>query len=146
MANVSGILYTILAADATVTGLVGLDSSGIGYKIYALTIPQKAALPAVRITEIAVEPSDTKTGASTLDAIRVQIDSYAMSMLTAQQLDEAVRGAIDRYRGNVTVAGTGGATYFVDGIRFETRNQTMETEKDIFRISADYQVRIHRTP
>ena len=131
------------------TGLVGTDAGG-GYKIYPLTIPQAAngsvVLPAVRITEIAVEPSDTKTGASTLDAIRVQIDSYAMSMLTAQQLDEAVRGAIDRYRGSVTVAGTGGATYFVDGIRFETRNQTMETEKDIFRISTDYQVRIHRTP
>lgn len=127
------------------TGLVGTDAGG-GYKIYPLTIPQAAALPAVRITEIVVEPSDTKTGASTLDAIRVQIDSYAMSMLTAQQLDEAVRGAIDRYRGSVTVAGTGGATYFVDGIRFETRNQTMETEKDIFRISTDYQVRIHRTP
>ena len=145
MANVSGILYTILAGNATVTGLVGTDTGG-GYKIYPLTIPQEAELPAVRITEIAVEPSDTKTGASTLDAIRVQIDSYAMSMLTAQQLDEAVRGAIDRYRGSVTVAGTGGATYFVDGIRFETRNQTMETEKDIFRISTDYQVRIHRTP
>lgn len=145
MANVSGIIYTILAADATVTGLVGTDAGG-GYKIYPITIPQAAALPAVRITEIAVEPSDTKTGASTLDAIRVQIDSYAMSMLTAQQLDEAVRGAIDRYRGSVTVAGTGGATYFVDGVRFENRNQTMETEKDIFRISTDYQVRIHRTP
>lgn len=144
--NISGILYTILAADATVTGIVGLDSSGVGYKIYPVTIPQKAALPQVRITEIAVEPFDTKTEASPLDAIRVQMDCYAASMLTAQQLDEAVRDAIDRYRGSVTVAGTGGATYFVDGVRFENRNQTMETEKDIFRVSSDYQVRVHRTP
>lgn len=143
--NISGILYTILAADSTVTGLVGTDSGG-GWKIYPVTIPQKAALPQVRITEIAVEPYDTKTGASTLDAVRVQIDCYAASMLTAQQLDEAVRNAIDRYRGSVTVTGTGGATYFVDGIRFENRNQTMETEKDIFRVSSDYQVRVHRTP
>lgn len=127
------------------TGLVGSDSGG-GVRIYPLTVPQQAARPYVRITEVAVEPSDTKTGASTLDAIRVQIDSYADSMLTAQQIDEAVRGAIDRYRGSVTVAGTGGATYFVDGVRFESRNWTMETEKDIFRISSDYQVRIHRTP
>lgn len=145
MANVSGILYTILAGNSTVTGLVGTDAGG-GYRIYPLTIPQSAAYPAVRITTIAVEPSDTKTGASTLDAIRVQIDSYAISMLIAQQLDEAIRATIDRYRGSVTVAGTGGATYFVDGIRFENRNETMETEKDIYRISTDYQVRIHRTP
>lgn len=145
MANVSGILYTLLAANATVTGLVGSDTGG-GFKIYPLTNPQQAKRPFVRITEIAVEPSDTKTGASTLDAIRAQIDSYADSMLTAQQIDEAVRGAIDRYRGSVTVSGTGGATYFVDGIRFENRNWTMEKEKDIFRISSDYQVRIHRTP
>ena len=145
MANISGIIYTILAADARVAGLVGNDTGG-GYRIYPISIPQKAAFPAVRITTVAVEPSDTKTEASTLDAIRVQIDSYAFSMLTAQQLDEAVRLAIDRYRGSVTVAGTGGATYFVDGVRFESRNETMETEKDIFRISTDYQVRIHRTP
>lgn len=143
--NISGILYTILAADTTVTGLVGTDSGG-GWKIYPVTVPQKEALPQVRITEIAVEPYDTKTSASTLDAVRVQIDCYAALMLTAQQLEEAVRDAIDRYRGSVTVAGTGGATYFVDGIRFENRNQTMEAEKDIFRVSADYQVRVHRTP
>lgn len=139
MANVSGILYTILAADATVTAICST-------RIYPLTIPQTTPLPAVRIMTVANQPSDTKTGASTLDAIRVQIDSYAASMLTAQQLDEEIRDAIDRYRGSVTVAGTGGDTYFVDGIRFETRNETMEEEKDIFRISSDYQVRIHRTP
>jgi hypothetical protein len=142
--NVSGILYTIMAGNATVTGIVGTDSGG-GYKIYPSTIPQQAALPQVRITEIAVEPFDTKTEASPLDAIRVQIDCYSASMLTTQQLEEGVRAAIDRYRGSVTVAGTGGATYFVDGIRFENRNWTMETEKDIFRISSDYQVRVHRT-
>ncbi len=141
--NVSGILYTLLASDATVTGIVGSDTGG-GYKIYPVTIPQKAELPAIRITTVANEPFDTKTGASTLDAIRVQIDCYSASMLTCQQLDEAVRAKIDRYRGSVTVSGTGGATYFVDGIRFENRNETMETEKDIFRISADYQVRVHR--
>lgn len=141
--NVSGILYTLLAADATVTGIVGADSGG-GYKIYPVTVPQKAAPPEIRITEIAVEPYDTKSGASTLDALRVQIDCYSTSMLTAQQLEEAVRLKIDRHRGSVVVAGTGGATYFVDGIRFENRNQTMETEKDIFRASSDYQVRVHR--
>lgn len=144
MANISGILYTILAADATVQSLVGLDADGDGYKIYPLTIPQQEGLPAVRITTIAVEPSDTKTGASTLDAIRVQVDSYAKTMLTAQQIDEAVRKRLDRYRNSVSVSGD--TTYFVDGIRFENRNETMETEKDIFRISTDYQVRIHRTP
>lgn len=139
MANISGILYTILAADGTVTALCST-------RIYPVTIPQTTAFPALRIATVANEPSDTKTGASTLDAIRVQIDSYAASMLAAQQLEEAVRGAIDRYRGSVTVTGTGGDTYFVDGVRFENRNETMEEEKDIFRLSSDYQVRIHRTP
>ena len=79
-----------------------------------------------------------------MDAWRVQIDSYARSALQAQQLDSAIRLAIDRYRGSVTV--TGDATYFVDGIRYENANEVMEPEKDIFRRSADYQVRLHRTP
>lgn len=136
--NISGILYTILSANSGVTALCQ-------NRIYPLTIPQNAQLPAVRITEIAVQPSDTKTGASTLDAVRVQIDCYAVSVLTVQQLEESVRAAIDRYRDNVTVTGTGGATYFVDGIRFENRNQTMEEERDVFRASADYQIRVERS-
>jgi hypothetical protein len=135
--NISGIVYTILAADGGVTAICST-------RIYPLTRPQLTALPAVRIVTVAVEPYDTKSGASTLDAIRVQIDCYAISMLTAQQLEEAVRAAIDRYRGSVTVTGTGGATYFVDGVRFENRNETMEEEKDIFRTSSDYQIRVHR--
>jgi hypothetical protein len=139
MANVSGILYTILTADSDVTAICST-------RIYPLTIPQTAALPAVRIVTVAVAPTTVKNNASKLDAIRVQIDSYSPSMLTAQQLDETVRQTIDRYRGSVTVSGTGGATYFVDGIMFESRNETVEEEKDIFRVSSDYQVRIHRTP
>ena len=139
MANVSGIIYTILAADSSVTALCST-------RIYPLTIPQQAVLPAVRIVTVAVQPTTVKNNASKLDAIRVQIDSYSTSMLTAQQLDEEIRGALDRYRGSVTVAGTGGATYFVDGVMFESRNETMEEERDIFRVSSDYQIRIHRTP
>lgn len=138
--NVSGILYTILSAEATVTAICST-------RIYPYTIPQKpdgSGYPGVTITVISNEPSDTKTEASTLDAWRVQIDSYARSALQAQQLDSAIRLAIDRYRGSVVV--TGDATYFVDGIRYENVNEVMETEKDIFRRSADYQVRIHRTP
>lgn len=135
--NVSGILYTKLSADA---GVSAICSS----RIYPLTIPQKASYPAAVITVIANEPSDTKTGASTLDAWRVQIDSYAATMLAAQQLDSAIRSAIDRFRGTVTV--TGDTDYFVDGIRYENTNDIMEGEKDIFRRSTDYQIRIHRTP
>ncbi len=134
--NLSGILYTILAADSAVTAICST-------RIYPLTIPQTEQLPAVRITEIAVNPYDTKSGPSTLDAMRVQVDCYASRMLVASQLEEAVRAAIDRYRGSVTV--TGDATYFVDGIRFENRNATMEEEKDVYRVSTDYQVRIQRS-
>ena len=138
--NASGILYEILATSATVTGIVGTDTGG-GWKIYPLTIPQKAALPAVRISEIAVEPFDTKSGASTLDAIRVQIDCYAASMLTVQQLTRAARLALDRYRGD---AWDGETVWFVDGVRFENRAWYMEEEKDVFRGSFDIQLRVHR--
>lgn len=138
--NLSGILYTILSADATVTAICST-------RIYPLTIPQKpdgSGYPGVTITIISDEPSDTKTEASTLDAWRVQIDSYARTALQAQQLDSAIRAAIDRYRGSVVV--TGDATYFVDGVRRENANEIMEPEKDIFRRSVDYQIRLHRTP
>lgn len=133
--NLSGILYTKLGATSAVTAICST-------RIYPLTIPQKVQYPAVVVTIIANEPSDTKTEASTLDAWRVQIDSYAATALLAQQLDSAIRTAIDRFRGTVTV--TGDAAYFVDGIRYENTNEIMEPEKDIFRRSTDYQIRLHR--
>lgn len=133
--NLSGILYTKLGATSAVTAICST-------RIYPLTIPQKAQYPAVVVTIIANEPFDTKTEASTLDAWRVQIDSYAATALSAQQLDSAIRTAIDRFRGTVTV--TGDAAYFVDGIRYENTNEIMEPEKDIFRRSTDYQIRLHR--
>jgi hypothetical protein len=36
-------------------------------------------------------------------------------------------------------------TFFPHEFRFENRNQTMEDEKDIFRASTDYQVRVKRS-
>lgn len=135
--NITGILYTILQADSDVTNICST-------RIFPLTIPQQEKRPSVRLSVVAVEPYDTKSGASTLDAVRAQVDSYASTYKSAQQLHEAIRVAIDRYRGTVTV--TGDAAYFVDGIRFETSNDIMEEERDIFRVSSDYQIRIHRTP
>lgn len=132
--NISGIIYTILTANAGVTAICST-------RVYPLTIPQKETLPAIRITTVAVEPYDTKSGASTLDAIRAQIDCYSFSMLTVQQLSEAARQALDRYRGDVW---DGGAVYFVDGVRFETETWYMEEEKDVFRGTFDIQIRVHR--
>lgn len=136
--NVSGILYTKLSGESSVTAICST-------RIYPYTIPQKpdgSGYPAATITVISNEPSDTKTEASTLDAWRVQIDCYAKTALSALQLDNAIRAAIDRFRGTVTV--TGDAAYFVDGIRYENTNEIMEPEKDIFRRSTDYQIRLHR--
>lgn len=132
--NLSGILYSILAADAGVSAICDV-------RIYPLTIPQQTEFPAIRLTGIAVEPYDTKTGESTLDATRAQIDCYSYSMLTAQQLAAAARAALDRFMGDVW---TGTEVYFVDGVRFETDVWAMQEEKDIFRASFDIQIRTHR--
>jgi hypothetical protein len=85
---------------------------------------------------------NSKDVPSDIDHVRVQIDCYAKSTASvagfdqAEQLAEAGRNAIDGVN-----PGTYGTVY-VDGIRFEQENHTINEEIDVFRHSSDYQVRV----
>lgn len=128
MVNASGILKTLLSADAGV-------SAHIGSKIYAVKLPQDTALPAVVVSTVSVSPLDSKDGGAETDVIRLQISIYAASYKKAWEIDRAIRDAIDGYDGNVTA---GLETWTVKDIRLESVNDVFEPEKDIFHRAADY--------
>jgi outer membrane receptor protein involved in Fe transport len=128
MDNVGGAIYALLTGSAPVTAEVGT-------RIYPVFRPQGSALPAVVYTEISTTPSDTKSGPSDVDAVRVQIDVFSATYAQAVDIAQAVRAVLDKYMGTA-----GGVV--VDGVRFEHENQTVDPTEEIYRRSADYLFRI----
>lgn len=128
--NVTYAIKAIFDADAAVTALVGT-------KHYAGRALQETTLPYIVFDVVNVEPTDEKDGASPVDAVRLQVDCYAVSYITVEALNDAVRDALDAYPTGTTIGGVK-----IDGILYITENGTIDEETDIYRRSSDYQVRI----
>ena len=86
--NVTGTIRALINADSTANGLL----SG---RVYAGNIPQSSAYPAVALNVISTRPHNTKTGASDLDIVLLQLDVYATTLADVADVVEACRGAID---------------------------------------------------
>jgi hypothetical protein len=123
-------VFSILTTDAAVSAIVGA-------KVYPRTAPQGIKIPYVVYSIISVTPTDTKDRPSPLDAVRVQIDCYDRTYMGCETLHGKVRDAIDAYEIGATVAGVK-----LDGIKYETENDTIDEDVDIFRRSADYIIRV----
>jgi hypothetical protein len=117
-----------IIGDAAVTAL-------IGSKCYPVVVPQKAAVPFVILSVVNVDPTDTKTGVSTTDVFRIQVDSYAASYDACQDLDKKVRDSIDKYMGT-------SSSIYIDGVRYLTSQDSFEDEPGEYRRISDYIVRI----
>ena len=132
--NITGPLIVLIANNPTAATLTG-------GKVYPVVAPQTTVPPYVvmRITE--VQPTHHKDGVSPLDAILVQVSTLAKEYHYTQRTDEAVRRAIDGYRGNVTLDG---ALVAIDGTQYLTGEDLFEPDGDLFRRDARYRVRLKR--
>ena len=128
--SVTKAIKYILNNTAGVTAIISTKS-------HAGRAPQETALPYVVFDIVSVEPTDSKTRPSSVDAVRVQIDCYATTYAGVEALNDAVRSALDSYTIWAPVNGVK-----VDGIKYITENATIDEETDIFRRSSDYQIRI----
>ncbi len=86
-------IYSLLTADATVSGIVGT-------KVYPYLAVEDIAYPYIVYTEEALEPTDTKDGVSELDTVTVQIELYSETLTELNTLADAVRTELDRYSGS----------------------------------------------
>jgi hypothetical protein len=94
MATMSDVLYTRLAAVGAVTALVNT-------RIYPVERTQGAANPSItyrRVTAPKVSAMGDDTGLTTP---RYQVDCYADTYREVEDLSEAVRGALQRWKGTV---------------------------------------------
>lgn len=97
----------------------------VGNRVYPLVMPQNATLPAIVYTRIANNASNVLEGGSTIDQIRVQVDTYATTFFAARLLAAQVRSALE------------GASFKAT---LQTEQDFFETEVNYYRISQDYYV------
>lgn len=124
-------IYSILAENSGVSTVVGT-------RIYPQIAEQGAAFPFIVYVLKDIEPSDTKSGASTLDEIRYDIIAAAETYAALASLTERIRLALDRFSG--TVSGI-----VVDSIQFTDLDVTKEPDTETYLSSSEFVVRIKRT-
>lgn len=86
--NIYATIRNYVNANGTANGLL----SG---RIYSGMVPQSSTYPAAVVNLITSSPTNTKTQASDLDFLRVQIDIYAETLASVDAVSDAIRGAID---------------------------------------------------
>lgn len=120
--NVTGPLIDLIAANPAANNL-------LGGRVYPDVLKQSTAYPAAAINVTDVNPSNTKTAASDLDRVLVQIDVYATSPTSAAQTDEAIRVAID-YQGSGDI----------EAIFFQRSRSALSEKSELTRRISEYSI------
>lgn len=134
MEHIKAIGY-ILRNDAGVTAIASTRS-------YHLNAPQRAAFPFVVFNTVSVNPYDTKSGASDLDQVRIQVDSYAADNSTAANLNSAVRAALDRYPHGAVNGVTLDGVQYITTADFTEDNTSADGGGLIYHFASDFYVRV----
>ena len=125
-------IYGILS---TANGVTSICST----RIYPDVAPQNAAYPFAIYNIEGADPSDTKDGASKLDAVTFTVMSLADSYDTANNLAAAIRAALDA-KAPGTYSGI-----VLQSIRFsDQRSGTVDVDKHIYIVEQEYNARISR--
>ena len=123
-------IYSILTSTSAVSAIVGT-------RVYPQIAAQEAAFPFVVYVLQNVDPSDTKSGVSTLDEVRYDIVVASENYAQASDLTGKIRTALDRYTG--TVAGV-----VIDSIQFIDLDVNNDPGTETYLTSAEYIIRVKR--
>lgn len=120
--NVSGPIKTLIAANATANGI-------FAGRVYPGVLPQETTYPAAALNVISTTPANSKTTASTLDRVMVQVDVYSTTYATTAAAAAAIRGAID-------YQSSGSLTH----IQMEGQEDMFSAKPELFRIMQTYSI------
>lgn len=123
-------IYSILTTDSAVSAIVSS-------RVYPQIAAQGAAFPFVVYVMQNTDPSDTKSGVSTLDEVRYDIVVASETYAEASDLTNKIRTALDRYTG--TVAGV-----VIDSIQFIDLDADNDPGTETFLTSTEYIIRVKR--
>lgn len=103
----------------------------VGNRIYPLALPQSPALPAVTYQRISTTRTRTKDGPTGAAEVRVQMSCWSMSYIEAKRVADAIRHALDGYRGSM-----GGHYVYVAASEGEL--DFYEPDTQLYQVAADY--------
>lgn len=107
----------------------------IGTRAWALTAPSKANLPYVTWQLISETPNHAMSREAAYREVRIQVNSFAKTHARVVAVAEAVRTALNRFRG------TSGGTVIQD-ILADTAQESFvaEVEDGVYHLPRDYRV------
>lgn len=123
-------IYGILSANAGVTAICST-------RIYPDVAAQGSEFPFVVYNITRLAASDTKSGVSTLDEERYDLNCVSSSYAQAIGLSEAVRGALDRYSG--TVNGVN-----IQSVQFTDFETNFDDDNDVYVAVVEVVIRVQR--
>lgn len=112
-------------------------SSLVGTRVYGRVLPQSASLPCITITRIStprLHSHDTSGSAGTANP-RIQIDAHATTYKAAKQITDAVRAAMNGFRGTIT---NGADSVVVQAALVDNELPDYDGETEIYRSQSDY--------
>jgi len=132
--NISLPIRAIIANDP-------VANTALQNRVYPGIFPIQYFLPAVAVNIVMVQPNATKSGPGDIDAVMVQIDCYADSYSTANNIAKILRDALDYFRGDVLV---GSELINIDWLNYEGQTDAYEEKPREYRVSCDYLIRMNR--
>ena len=120
--NVTGPIKTLIAANGTANGIF----SG---RVYPDVIEKESAYPAAALNVISTRAANSKTTASTLDTVALQVDVYGQTYATTAAAAAAIRTAIDyKTSGSLT------------HIEFSGQQDMFSAKPELYRIMQTYSI------
>lgn len=134
--NISGPIRKLIADNAPAFALVA-------DRVYPIVANQERGYPCAAIRRKGGRESATHTQSSDVDLVICHIVILAATAASVYVVDDAIRTAIDRYRGIVTF---GGEATNIDGIKYLESDDDYNETANAYQITSVYQIRVKRTP
>jgi phage-related tail fiber protein len=134
--NISGPIRKLIQDNATAYAL-------LSDRIYPIISLQDSAFPNVAVRRKGGRESANHTQGSDVDLVICHIIINAATASSAYMVDNAIRTAIDRYRGTVTFKDE---STVIDGIKYLESDDDYNQDSNAFQITSVYQIRVKRTP
>jgi len=134
--NISGPIRKLIQDNAAAYAL-------LSDRVYPIVSLQDSAFPNVAVRRKGGRESANHDKGSDVDLVVAHIIINAATASSAYTVDNAIRTAIDRYRGTVTFKEE---STVIDGIKYLASDDDYNQESNAFQITSVYQIRVKRTP
>lgn len=128
--NIEEAIYTHLVGNAGVLALAG-------NRVYPLNLPQNPSYPAITYRRVTTRRVMAHDGPEDLGFPRFQFDCYAVGYREVRDLANALRAALNGYRGIM------GGGVEVDGVIFLNEVDDFGDTAEVFRVTVDFLI-VHK--